>query len=41
LYEAPYNDDAQANPVWRPSINQLTEFFAADRRGDAAALFLK
>jgi pimeloyl-ACP methyl ester carboxylesterase len=41
MYEAPYNDDAQAKLAWREYIKQLTELLAADRRGDAAALFMK
>jgi pimeloyl-ACP methyl ester carboxylesterase len=41
LYEAPYNDDAQAKLAWRNYIKQLTEALAADRRGDAVAAFMQ
>jgi len=41
MYEAPYNDDAQAQRAWKQYIKQLTEALAADRRGDAVALFMK
>lgn len=40
LYEAPYNDDSEAQRAWRTYIQQLTEMLAADRRGDAVALFM-
>jgi pimeloyl-ACP methyl ester carboxylesterase len=41
MYEPPYNDDPRAKRAWRHYITHLTELLAADRRGDAAALFLK
>src|SRR5438876_214838 len=41
MYEVPYNDDAQAQRAWKEYIKQLTELLAADRRGDAVALFMK
>jgi pimeloyl-ACP methyl ester carboxylesterase len=41
MYEAPYNDDREAQRAWRAYIQQLTELLAADRRGDAVALFMK
>jgi pimeloyl-ACP methyl ester carboxylesterase len=41
MYEAPYNDDAEAQRAWKQYITQLTEALAADRRGDAVALFMK
>jgi pimeloyl-ACP methyl ester carboxylesterase len=41
MYEAPYNDDAQAQRTWKQYIKQLTEALAADRRGDAVALFME
>src|SRR5437588_3956898 len=41
MYEAPYNDDGEAQRAWRKYIKQLTELLAADRRGDAVALFMK
>src|SRR6266513_1176769 len=41
MYEAPYNDDAEAQRAWKEYIKQLTETLAADRRGDAVALFME
>jgi pimeloyl-ACP methyl ester carboxylesterase len=41
MYDAPYNDDAQAKLAWKEYITHLTEDLAADRRGDAVALFMK
>src|SRR2546425_38336 len=41
MYEVPYNDDAGAQRAWKQYIKQLTEALAADRRGDAAALFME
>lgn len=41
MYEAPYNDAAEAKLAWREYIKHLTELLAADRRGDAVALFMK
>ncbi len=40
MYEPPYNDDPAARKAWRQYISQLTEALAADRRGDAVALFM-
>ncbi len=40
LYEAPYNDDPAAQQAWKQYIEQLTDILAADRRGDAVALFM-
>jgi pimeloyl-ACP methyl ester carboxylesterase len=40
MYEAPYNNDDGAKQSWRRYIAQLTELLAADRRGDAVALFM-
>ena len=40
IYEAPYNDDPQAQKAWGEYIKNLTEALAADRRGDAVALFM-
>jgi pimeloyl-ACP methyl ester carboxylesterase len=40
IYEAPYNDDPEAQKVWREYIRNLTEALASDRRGDAVALFM-
>jgi pimeloyl-ACP methyl ester carboxylesterase len=41
IYEVPYNDDREARQAWRAYIQQLTELLAANRRGDAIALFMK
>ncbi len=41
MYEAPYNDESEAKLAWRAYIQQLTEALAADRRGDAVALFMQ
>ena len=41
MYEAPYNDESQARRAWKEYIQQLTELLAADRRGDAVALFMQ
>jgi len=40
MYETPYNDDREAKLAWRAYIQQLTELLAADRRGDAMALWM-
>jgi len=40
MYEAPYNDDDDARHAWVNYRKQLTELLAADRRGDAVALFM-
>lgn len=40
MYEAPYNDESEAKLAWRAYIQQLTELLAADRRGDAIALWM-
>jgi pimeloyl-ACP methyl ester carboxylesterase len=40
IYEAPYNDDPEAQKVWREYLKNLTEALSADRRGDAVALFM-
>ena len=39
IYEAPYNDDPSVQEAWAEYLRQLTEALAADRRGDAVALF--
>src|SRR5881227_225767 len=36
-----YNDDAEAQRAWKEYLKQLTEALAANRRGDAVALFMK
>src|SRR5207302_3085775 len=41
MYEVPYNDESQARRAWSQYIQQLTELLAADRRGDAVALFMR
>ncbi len=41
MYEAPYNDEREAKLAWRAYIQHLTEALAADRRGDAVALFMQ
>jgi pimeloyl-ACP methyl ester carboxylesterase/DNA-binding transcriptional ArsR family regulator len=40
MYEAPYNDDPEAQRTWSQYIRQLTKALADGRRGDAAALFM-
>jgi len=40
MYEAPYNDEPAAQRAWRDYTQRLTELLAADRRGDALALFM-
>ncbi len=40
MYEAPYNDAPEARCTWREYGEQLTALLAADRRGDAVALFM-
>jgi len=41
MYEVPYNDESEAKLTWRAYIHHLTEALAADRRGDAVALFMQ
>jgi pimeloyl-ACP methyl ester carboxylesterase len=40
IYEAPYNDDKTARQAWRKYTKELRELLAADRKGDAVALFM-
>lgn len=40
MYEAPYNDDAQARQTWRDYRRKLNALLAEGRRGDAMALFM-
>jgi pimeloyl-ACP methyl ester carboxylesterase len=40
MYEAPYNSDDTARQAWMDYRKQLKELLAADRRGDAVALFV-
>ncbi|HEY6540525.1 MAG TPA: alpha/beta hydrolase [Ktedonobacteraceae bacterium] len=41
IYEVPYNDDREFRRAWRAYIQQLTGLLAANRRGDAVALFMQ
>jgi pimeloyl-ACP methyl ester carboxylesterase len=41
MYEAPYYSDEAARQAWEEYRRQLRESLSADRRGDAAALFLR
>ncbi len=41
LYEPPYNSAPEAKPAWKEYRNKLNQFLAADRRGDAVALFMQ
>jgi len=41
LYEAPYNSDAATRQEWKDYRKQLAQALAANRRGDAVALFMK
>ncbi len=41
MYEPPYNSDPAARQAWKEYRKQLSEYLAADQRGDAAALFMK
>ncbi len=41
MYEAPYNDDPEAQKAWREYRGQLSELLDAGRYGDAVALFMK
>jgi pimeloyl-ACP methyl ester carboxylesterase len=40
MYEAPYNDDADARQAWKQFRTQLDELLAAGRHGDAVAAFI-
>jgi pimeloyl-ACP methyl ester carboxylesterase len=40
LYEPPYNSGGTAQQEWKEYRKQLAELLAADRRGDAVALFM-
>ena len=40
LYEPPYNSDEATRKAWKEFRRQLNDLLTADRRGDAAALFL-
>jgi pimeloyl-ACP methyl ester carboxylesterase len=40
MYEAPYNTDEPSRQAWKEYTKRLRELLAADRRGDAVALFM-
>ncbi|MCL4858100.1 MAG: alpha/beta hydrolase [Caldilineaceae bacterium] len=40
MYEAPYNDDSMSKQRWQQYTKELAALLAADRRGDAVALFM-
>jgi pimeloyl-ACP methyl ester carboxylesterase len=40
IYEAPYNDDPEAQKAWTEYRKNLADALGSDRRGDAAALFM-
>jgi pimeloyl-ACP methyl ester carboxylesterase len=41
MYEPPYNDDATAQQAWKDYTKELGDLLAANRRGDAVALFIR
>jgi pimeloyl-ACP methyl ester carboxylesterase len=41
MYEPPYNSEEPFQQAWKEYRRDLNELLAADRRGDAAALFMK
>ena len=41
VYEAPYNDDPAFRQTWAQYLEQLNAALAANRRGDAVALFMR
>jgi len=41
IWEAPYNSDPADRPIWKGYWTQLNELVAANRRGDAVALFMQ
>jgi pimeloyl-ACP methyl ester carboxylesterase len=41
MYEPPYNDETSAQQAWKEYTKHLTLALAADRRGDAEALFME
>jgi pimeloyl-ACP methyl ester carboxylesterase len=41
IYEAPYNSDQSSRQQWKEYTQKLLKLLAADRRGDAAALFMQ
>jgi pimeloyl-ACP methyl ester carboxylesterase len=40
MYEAPYNDDPEAQKAWGRYLDGLAQALASGRRGDAVALFM-
>jgi hypothetical protein len=40
MYEAPYNDDKDAQQTWKEYTKKLANLLAADRKGDAVGLFM-
>lgn len=41
MYEPPYNSDEDARQAWKEYRQQLDKLLAANRKGDAAALFMR
>jgi pimeloyl-ACP methyl ester carboxylesterase len=41
MYEPPYNDDPAAQQAWKQYTDSLGKLLAANRRGDAIALFMQ
>jgi pimeloyl-ACP methyl ester carboxylesterase len=41
IYEVPYNSDPTAMQAWNQYVNELRELLAANRKGDAVALFMR
>jgi len=41
MYEPPYNSEPAVSQAWKEYRKELAKLLAADRRGDAAALFMK
>ena len=41
MYEAPYNSEKAMQQAWKEYRKQLSELIAANRRGDAVALFMQ
>ena len=41
MYEPPYNSSEEAGRAWKEYRQDLAKLLAADRRGDAAALFMR
>jgi pimeloyl-ACP methyl ester carboxylesterase len=41
IYEAPYNSDPSVRQAWKEYRQELQQLISANRRGDAAALFMR